>query len=251
MGTKFHTCKEETAKKGAELTETRTCTPPTVSDAGVVAVGLLLILLIVPDMSEVGVFGISLKRRLQAAEQKAAESKATADVLETRMQVQNSRIDTLSQNLANANAQAVNNVYLVTGEELKQQTEQLQEKAQAFRRGEDSIPTTTDTLAEMSETLADPELAVKLIYNYETIMGSLGITDYHPIGVGPIPLYRISREDHERFMTLFGSELETIRAARNNVAHAKPIPADDLRRAVQLSDDLVEILKNSPSRGGA
>jgi hypothetical protein len=99
LGSRFHVCKHETITKGAETTVTNTCGAPGVSDAEVVAIALFVVLLLVPDMSEVGVFGVSLKRRLAAAEEKASESIAKAENLQHQLQVQSLRVETLTQNL--------------------------------------------------------------------------------------------------------------------------------------------------------
>jgi hypothetical protein len=56
----FEVCSVETAG----TTVTRTCNGPSITDAGAVAIAFLIVLLLAPDMSEVGVFGVSLKRRL-------------------------------------------------------------------------------------------------------------------------------------------------------------------------------------------
>jgi hypothetical protein len=78
----FEICKVETVTAKDGPTVTKTCSGPSVTDAGVVAVALLIVLMLTPDMSEVGIFGISLKTRLQAAEGKA-------DRLESQLQMQN------------------------------------------------------------------------------------------------------------------------------------------------------------------
>jgi hypothetical protein len=241
----FSVCKDETVTKGADQTVTRTCNGPSVSDAGVVAIALLIVLLFAPDMSEVGVLGVSLKRRLATAEAKASESAEKAERLEDRIQVQNSRIEMLSQNLAmaTANAQAISNVYLTTSDEIRQRDSGLAQKAEAFKRGVEPEPTTT--AGELVTEALDAELATRLIRDWEVLAASLDLPPYRPGGRPDIPRVVVSSDEANRFVNVFADELKIVRAARNNVAHARPITNDDLRAAVDISDRLLAILQGS------
>lgn len=243
LANRFEVCTIETSTGNDGSTVTKTCKGPEVTDASVVAVAALLVLLIVPDMSEVGIFGVSLKRRLAQAEQKVSESEAKAERLENRLEIQNLRVDTLSQNLVAANAQAVNNVYLVSTEDIKNIDAALPEKARMYARGEVPSMPATGFLAPEAEEKLDPLMVVRLIQNWETLAWYLSLTPYHrganaeDIGIA------ISLHQANLFRRLFEDELNIVRAARNNVAHAKPITDDDLSSAVDISERLLEALR--------
>jgi hypothetical protein len=230
LGSRFHVCKDETVTKGTQTTVTHTCNGPGVADAGVVAIALFIVLLLAPDMSEVGVFGISLKRRLAAAEEKASESIAKVENLQHQLQVQSLRVDTLTQNVAAASSQATANNTTIIGEELIRELRfGLHEKAQALEQGVAPSPRKKDRHAP------DPQLVTRLIANWETISESLGPPQSRSPGAAD-------------YANAFQEELEVIRAARNTVAHAKPITHQDLREAVALSNDLLEVLRTEVLR---
>lgn len=241
LNSEFEVCKIESDKDGTTIT--KTCDGPTVSDAGVLAVALLLVLLLAPDMSEVGVLGVSLKRRLEAAERKVSDSEHKAERLESLLQMQSLRVDTLSQNIAAANAQATNNVYLVSSEEIKKIDSELPKKAEAFSRGDDPAPTVTQSSPD--EESSDPLLVTRIIENWELLYVSLDLGPSRRGGRGDsFRNIDVTAHEADRFKSLFEEELQVVRAARNNVAHAKPISNEDLRSAVDISDQLVRILRN-------
>ena len=187
LASRFSVCSVETVTTKGEKTVTKTCDGPTVTDAGVVAVTLLVVLLLAPDMSEVGIFGVSLKRRLEVAEQKAqssatkaqaAEQKADvsetkadasekkADRLELQLMAQTQRVDLLSQNVATASAQG-GNVYRLSGDSLGVLDANLPNKMRLFREGAEAGSLPTENLTPDSEP--DPALVVKLLENWEKI----------------------------------------------------------------------------------
>ena len=121
----FEICKVETVTTKDGPTVTKTCTGPSVTDAGVVAVALLIVLALAPDMSEVGVFGLSLKTRLKATEEKANR-------LESQLQMQNLRVDTLSQNSNSASAQGIGQLIITTPDQIRQVDSDMAEKVKTF-----------------------------------------------------------------------------------------------------------------------
>src|SRR5262245_22127421 len=60
----FDVCTVETTTAADGQVVKKTCEGPAVTDASVVATALLLLLLAVPDVSEIDAFGVSLKRRV-------------------------------------------------------------------------------------------------------------------------------------------------------------------------------------------
>lgn len=243
LGSGFHVCKDETVSKGADITRTHTCNTPGVTDAGVVAVALLIVLLIAPDMSEVGVFGVSLKRRLVAAEGKASASEAKAERLETQLQVQNLRVDNLTQSVATANAQGIGQV-IITTEQIKKVDSEMSRKVATFNWDE-LVEQTFAELQRSAEPRQDPALVPRIIQNWEIIAASLDLPPHGP-GRGGIPRVAITAEQSEQFRFLFEEEIQIVRAARNTVAHAQPIADDALKAAVDISEQLLEILRRDP-----
>lgn len=250
----FEVCKIEsvTGKDGPKVT--RTCDGPSVTDAGVVAVALLIVLMLVPDMSEVGVFGLSLKARLQAAEGKAAASDAKADKLETQLQMQSLRVDNLTQNLAAASAQASGNNVFIGDELLKQVSSDLPDKGREFiegpvrvsARGVGSSPTPSHVRDERSSDRINSDLAMQLIENWETLAASLDLPPYRPGGGEVGNRIPVTAEESHRFKSVFANELQIVRAARNTVAHAAPISNTDVRKAADISQQLLDILRRAP-----
>lgn len=247
LNSSFEVCKVETKIEKGVTTETKTCDGPTVTDAGVVTVAFLIVLLLAPDMSEVGIFGVSLKRRLEAAEQKASASEAKADRLESQLQIQNLRVDTLSQNVVAATSQATNNVYLVSSDEMKKIDSELREKADAISRGEG--PTLNDLQRpKTDEHGLDPVLSSLLIRNWEILAASLDLPPRRGGARSEVPRVKVSAGDIEEFTSLFDEEIQVVRAARNTVAHAGSISNDDLRTAVDISEQLLRILRTPRTR---
>lgn len=249
----FQICSVETATEKAEKAVTRTCDGPGVTDAGVVAIALLIVLLIAPDMSEVGVFGVSLKRRLAAAERDASDSKQTAENVATQLQLL--RIETLSQAAAVANAQAsvVNNFGDFFGRDdavaLPGLESALPVKGEAFTHDVEPGPKTSAPRPEVAANFA--QMVNRLIWNWEVIAASLDLPPYPRDGRSDIPRLFVSGVEAARFANLFSKELRVVRAARNSVAHARAISEQDLQTAVDLSEQLLGILEDKPDQASA
>lgn len=238
----FSVCKDETVIRGIEASVTYSCGGPSVTDAGVIAFGLLIILFFLPDMSEIGVFGISLKRRLAEAEAKAAESKAKAEYLENQVHIQNSRIETLSQNLVSASAQANGNAIYFGDEFVRVLIDDLPNKADAYKRGVE--PDRTKFSSDFSPRPSEDGLVTQLIRNWERIAASLNLPPSRR-RKSDTPRIVVNPDEANRFINVFADELDVVRAARNSVAHAIPISSDELRAAVGISERLLEILQAS------
>jgi len=97
----------------------KVCRGPVVSDLVVVAGGVLLLLLLAAEFQEIGLFGFSLKNRVEQQEQRAAR-------LESSLALLDLKID------SRANATATNNVILVTAKEVRDLREGAPAKAAEF-----------------------------------------------------------------------------------------------------------------------
>lgn len=236
----FEVCSLETTKSATENASTRKCGAPAVTDAGTVAVAFLILLLLIPDMSEVGIFGLSMKRRVEAAEKQASESKEQAGRLEDRLLLQTIRIDGLNQAVANSTAQASIGDIIIGDAAIKKAVSGLPQKEAAYKRGadEEALPAADATPAP------DAELTSRVIRNWESIAASLDLPPYRPGVRASVSRDPISTTDAKRFVSLFREELNVVRATRNTVAHAGSIADDDLLAAVEISERLLAILRD-------
>lgn len=234
----FEVCAVETVNSAGATSITRTCGPPGVADGGVLAVGLLLLLLAMPDMSEVGILGLSMKRRLEAAEEDASSSKAKADRLEDHLLLQSLRIDGVSQAMASAAAQASVGDILIGDAAIERAKSGLDAKAEAFKRGTRAQDQMTDENGR-----PDAQDAMELIRNWEMLAASLDLPPYRrgaSDGVARVPLTASQAAD---FSGAFRNELSIVRAARNTVAHAGVLSRAELQDATDISARMVQILR--------
>jgi hypothetical protein len=239
----FQTCNVETVSGSAPTTTKETCNRPTVTDAGVVAVTLLIALLLAPDMSEIGVFGIALKRRLEAAEAQAVKSEAKADKLETQLQLL--RIETVAQAAASAQVSVHNDIggFLRSeeGRELKVRDSALSQQVNSTAGSDGAQTSTPRTYAQdISDDRA--QSAMKLISNWEILAASLNLPPHNRWERLEVPTLGISASEAAAFEADYAPDLSLVRKARNTVAHARPITDSDLQAAVDLSNLLLQIL---------
>ncbi|WP_199422866.1 hypothetical protein [Actinotalea solisilvae] len=211
-----------------------------ITDASVLTFALLVVLLVSPEMGEVGVFGISLKRRVESAEREAERSAKKAEQLEVQLALHSVRLDSVAQSVASAAAQATVGPILIGDAAIRQSLSEFGEKARAFESGE-SRPGTDG--AEVAER-PDYERIGRLIDNWERIAAALDLPPRRVLrdGTSFSGVPQLSAEEASRFRAIFDEELQVIRAARNTVAHARPLEAEELALAVDLSDRLFELL---------
>ena len=229
----FEVCSKTTTKDGIESA----CNQPTVSDASVVGSVLLVLLILSPDLSEIGVFGISLKRRLEAAEQKAKSSEEKVERVTDRLAIQSTRIDGLAQATASAAAQATVGPIFIGDKAIEHAQAVLPEKERAFLAGRDV------SVDETPKPPLDYAAIGELISNWEEINSLLGPTPYRMTQRPPVES-SLSEDDVRRFVEIFKEELQIVRAARNTVAHAGAISPEDVTSAVDISNSLLEILRH-------
>jgi hypothetical protein len=177
-------------------------------------------------MNEVGMFGISLKKRVEDAERRVGN-------FENRLEVQNTRIESMVQSAASASVEANFSPVYVGDASIVQARENLPAKEEAFRKGQDA-----DSSWKM-----DPELNSggigEIIANWETIARRLAITPY-----GGGARESMHPDDVGSFMEFFGEEIQVVRAVRNAVAHARPVSSNELQSAIDISRELLEIMNS-------
>jgi hypothetical protein len=167
-----------------------------------------------------------------------------------RVTVQNLRVDTLSQNVNSANAQGIGQVVIVTPDQIRQVDSDLAEKVKTFNWDtvmEETLQGLQSSAFADGPPKSDSTLGFRIIQNWEIIATSLNMRPKRPDAIGEGARVSLTLKQIERFRFLFEDEIQIVRAARNNVAHAVPIEEDALRAAVDISDRLVKVLKGPPT----
>lgn len=233
---KFRICSTEaTSDETLQL-----CRAPEISDASVIAVAVLFLILALPDFEEVTALGVSLRRRIEAVDRRADEIQASILTLTTQ----------ISQ--ATASASIVNHIgYLDPDNSLDEIAARL-----ATKLGRSEADSSSDSAASSDElTHGDARtsgeniagavgaegtaralLAIRLIELWEELQERLLLG----------PRYRAVRESGgptARFASMFAEEINTVRQARNSVAHAQRISTHDIELAVDAAEKLLEIAR--------
>jgi hypothetical protein len=204
----------------------RTCRPPTISDAAVLATAALVFALVWPDLGRLDLFGISLRRQVDEATARAREADIKA-----------------SQAL---NASFTNSPTFTNHTTVITPTDSLHLQALSGAQGATSAPPSVDLthVHLMGERYAME--AFELIYKWEELLESLGISsaDFLPRrfrGKG-----RLEQRDYEyeSFTSGQRESLAAIRKVRNAVAHGGKVARDDLRNALSLTTELLARYRN-------
>jgi hypothetical protein len=211
------------------------CAPPTVTDARIIVLFFIAVLLLLPDMGEIGVFGLSLKRRLEDAEKKTEQ-------IETRMLFQENKIDTVAQSVSSAQANV--GPILIGDAAISQAQSKFEEKGRALLEEPSEHSHMTITTGP-SEDL-DAGSLVKLMRNWEEISSVLriGIHGFNRRFSDQSQYTSAQIHFIESFGNTFSEELQMVRAARNSGVHFAYISNEELDKAADLSDGLNMLLKN-------
>jgi hypothetical protein len=202
--------------------------PMEITDVRVLFALVLALLLLWPDLSEIGVPGLlSIKRRLVAAESKA-------DLLEIQLETLNAT--------ASASASTTTNVLFVGPEELQQLVADLPAKAEALAEPARAVGSAHPPVVQVDEEAAS--LASQLLALWERLDDQILITQ----GRAATLLRAMPDEfktKRQRFLALFNDEISTVRAARNNIAHARQLSGTELRSMLDIASQLLSIWKRS------
>ncbi|WP_156925967.1 hypothetical protein [Glycomyces arizonensis] len=219
----LRTCSEAVA--GNTIREI--CGPVTMVDPRIALPILLGAILILPDMSEVGILGLSLKKRVEEAERQVAQ-------FELRILEQELRITSASQSAASAQVNFGGDL-MFTQDAVERSRNGVSEKRRKFLSGEDSGPDWDPS------PQPNMELVWQLLSNWEFLSEALGLAGYRRAFVnGAQSKYK---NYVSRFRSQFEEELRIVQTARNTVAHARHIPDEELEEAVYLSRELMETHK--------
>jgi hypothetical protein len=201
---------------------------------------LAVLLLVWPELSELGIPGfVSLKRRLSDNERRAHEQQERQDRLDQQLSIYQTRLDNLAAATSSAHA-TIGDIYIGT-DELRRARENLEEKERRFRTGTPPEPTSHSMRASLPN---EAVLASRLLRAWEQLSESLQLR-----GVPPMKAESDSRDgslqaELSRLRSDFGPEIQIVRAARNAVAHARPLSQQELMDAVSLAEDLNELVQS-------
>lgn len=194
-----------------------TCRGLAATDGVMVIGGILILLLLLPDIQEAGAFGFSIKRRV-------AEQAKKQESLEQRLELIALRVDSTATASATA---AIHANTLVLSDQVLQAPKSVERKARIFREPIEGIHrmllVEEPDLAEgRTEALTRQEL-IRLWEKLEAAVGTLP--------PGPA----------QRFMTLFADELNAVRAVRNAVAHARQVDETTVEASLETARQLLRV----------
>lgn len=197
------------------------CGPPAITDASVLAVAAVFLILVWPDLSEFGAFGLSLKRRVENAEETAKSAVDKATEVATELHLTRIQIATA----ATASSQAI----VVIG---KDQLDQVVEDAP--RKVDEFLESGAVRVDSVDGGSADENPAIALLAAWEYINERAALTrPYSSADLG---------DDIRQFRSAFGRELDIVRGVRNAVAHAVPVSQSEIASALEVANELKRAL---------
>lgn len=250
----YRDCVEVVTKAvNGDLSTVTTCGPPTVSSGPLLVLLLVVLGLLWPDLAEVTVLGVGLKRQVEAAKNAVEATQGRIGLLEQSIQVQNLHIQTLASSSA-SNYTVLN----LDGRFLNaERAEEIRELVKA------TGPTSAAEAADLRATSADPSasdetLKLEILANWERLSGLVGLARWKrrdgehesaPEFSDESLRYLMEEfvEDHER-------SIQLARSLRNSVAHARSIDRSTLMAGANLLGYLVRSAEDhleSPAAGHA
>lgn len=208
-----------------ETVET-TCQAPQITDGAVIAFALLLVALVWPELSEVDVFGFGLKRQIKEVAAEAGHGLDKARELERTLALQSLRVDSLFNTVNIAKSTASVGDILIGDAAIKGALQSLPEKRRAFL--DHSTPPGPER--PINGPTATPTRVLELISKWQEIQATL---DSPPT------------ENLRRVTAIFDEEIRIVRASRNAAAHAKPLTATEVSNAIEIADQLIEIMSEN------
>lgn len=239
----FRVCEDQALQNGRIV---RVCRQPSATDVVVIVAGVTFILLIARDFQELGLFGFSLKRRIEQQEKRTAS-------VEDKLSLMNLRLDVD----ASASAAATANVLVVAPEQIQKLLGEIPEKKREFLTPQKAVaerPSETDATTWAREALTgagtdsleqvpvdEASKRAEIIGLWEQLDQLLGLTPQtRVLAFGPHDPLGAARA---RFVNLFGEEVELVRAIRNAAAHSRPIEPSVLEEALEMARELVRIAR--------
>ncbi|MGY4856322.1 hypothetical protein [Cryobacterium sp. AP23] len=218
------------------VTSQATCAPPTLTSATVLVLLLLIAALLWPDISEITVLGVSLKRRIADAESRAEAATVGVDDLRATVQLQQIQIDAA----ITANSTASATVHNHFGGDDWGAAEQARLRKESARVGPRPVDSQTGLGhgSQDLERLSNSELIVTLLADYEAFAEILDLHTLKGRGRPTVPEAE-KRQVQDWFMADHAPAIQTLRQLRNAVAHARDVPRDDVIDGLTLLRDLI------------
>lgn len=234
-----------------------TCAPPTVTSATVLVLLFLVVLLLWPDISEITVLGVTLKRRVEQAKQAAAaasseatEAKAEVRNLTTTVQTLQVQLNAVMVSSANSAAAAtVSQTFLLpdvpwsagASADVQRSVLDLQREAQRRQHMEPGAlsgsrrAVNLDAARDAFRNKSNDELKMQLIREWEALDTMLAIS------FAPRQRAKKSVDDEDRqlrsvqqaFIADHRDTLASVRSLRNAVAHAEEVSRPDVEDGLE------------------
>lgn len=224
---------QETVAPNSSVVET--CRPIAVTDPPMVAGGVLIVLLALPLVAEISLFGFSLKSRLAKAER---ELTATAQA----QQVLVDRVNDIQLSIG-ATARADVHFHVGGPTELEQLKPKLQADVAAYVAGAEISGEPETPISRLTD--ADVAQRYELIRRWEQINRHVQVGPSLTAIAGYAPLLNDAEAD--RFKSLFAEELDAVRRVRNSVAHDAPIDPTSVTEALDIAQTLLDVLQRKGS----
>lgn len=233
LGGFFEVCDETALAIGNEARVVTTCEPASLSDPRYVVFLLVGLLVVVPELSEVTVGSVTLKRRLEAAEQAQGRLQGEVESLRQQFFLQanqsvhvpvyvNPSDPAYEQVLTNAGApvESTDLDSSLTPAEMQVELIRLAERLRLFDRRLTRLPSSERALTSGPDRDALESWASHVALAWPDAAG-LGIA--------------LVAEQAHAFTELFAEPLDVVRAVRNAVAHGKSVDERALEEALLLA----------------
>lgn len=240
-----------TVAANADTTTATTCAPPTASSATVLILILIVVLLLWPDISEVTVLGVTLKRKVEEAKKDAAAAKeevGTLSLLVQSLQVQISSMvvsTAAAASSANISQSFVLPDYPWNSREsarVQKSVEELQRELDERRQasGEPVGPSTGHYVEgskylDLLSNLRDDELSMRLIREWAQFDSMLAIQTFNrPRREDQLSDEELRKRHAQRgFVAEHREAIAGVRSLRNAVAHGKDVYRNDVIEGLQ------------------
>lgn len=226
----------------SKVSTTTVCAPPTVTSAVVLVVILLAVILLWPDLTEITVLGVSLKRQVAQATARAVEAEKKVTVVEKALQVQQLRIDTAitSAATATATASSTNHIHIGTDRPWSH------DEAVRLRRFEDDL-----IAASLRKDEPAPEpppadvptdsLSITLLRKYEFLAEIIGLGPKRPNRT--IVRNRSRSPQMQWFVDDNAAAIQSVRNLRNAIAHGQPVERRDVEAGLSVIETITRQAK--------
>ncbi|WP_143413242.1 hypothetical protein [Glutamicibacter sp. BW78] len=221
---------------------TRICTPPTVTSAGALLALFTVLMLLWPDLAEITVLGVTLRRKISKAADDAAAADRKVSQVENLLQLQQIRIDSVVSSSSVASASSNNTFHFSGGEWSQQESERLRKYKDAVSPESDGESDSESVQA--TSNYSEDDLAMHLIREYEELSKLLNIGPYRPNGKGDG--YRGGPKlanELRWFAEEQSAVINNVRRLRNSIAHGDRFSREDVAAGIQVVESLLSKAK--------